>query len=631
MKKNEFLTRDDKNPLISPDEKPWKNTASFNGSPFKHKEKYGILYRAVGKCKKKGYPPELSTIGIAWSEDGANFENEKQAITPEKPWEKYGCEDPRITEIDGTYYIFYTAISKYPFTSEGIKAAVATTKDFKTFKKKLLTPFNSKAACLFPKKINGKFAMMLNVNSDKPPTKIVIRTFQKEEDMWNQNLWRNFYFSVDDYILKLQKDEKDHVEVGAPPIHTDKGWVLVYSYIKNYYTNKKKFTIETALLDLENPQEIKAKGKIPLLRTKEKYEKKGYVPNVVFPTGTLTINEELFVYYGGADTTVCRAKCKFSDLLNELTTNPALEVSPYVHNPILRENPAHYWEELAVLNPAAILIDGVVHLFYRASDKDEKSVIGYAKIKNGSEVFYRSKIPAYVPREDFESFGCEDPRVVKIEDKIYLTYTGYDGKKPGVCVSSLSIENLKKEKWGKWETPVFLSQKGVFDKNAAIIPKKIKGSYYVLHRVENSISLSKIPNLKFKTHQIKDYATIAEPRENSWDSIRIGISSPPIETDKGWLLLYHGISKKDGYYRVSAMLLDLENPEKVLSRLEKPILEPQYNPQREAVVRHVVFPCGAAVIDDTIYVYYGEDDKWVSVGTISLSKLMEKLTRKQKN
>ena len=627
--KNEFLTRDEKNPLISPDEKLWKNTASFNGSPFKYKGKYGILYRAAGKCRKKGYPPELSTIGIAWSTDGASFENEKQAIVPEEPWEKFGCEDPRITEISGTYYIFYTAISKHPFTSEGIKAAVAVTKDFKTFEKHLVTPFNAKAACLFPKKIKGKFIMILNINSDSPPTKIVIRTFEKEEDIWNQNLWRNFYFSADDHLLKLQKDEKDHVEVGAPPVYTDKGWVFVYSYIKNYFTEKKKFTIETALLDLENPQKIKAKGRTPLLKTKESYEKKGYVPNVVFPTGTLTINEEFFVYYGGADTTVCRAKCKFSDLMHHLTRHPVLEVTPYVNNPILRENPAHFWEELAVLNPAAVLIGGTVHLFYRASDKDEKSVIGYAKIKNGSEVFYRSKVPAYIPREEFESFGCEDPRVVKIEEKIYLTYTGYDGKKAGVCVSSLSIEDLKKENWDKWEKPVFLSQEKVFDKNAAIFPKKINGSYYVLHRVENSISLSKIPDLKFKPHQIKYFVHIAKPRENSWDSLRIGISSPPIETEKGWLLLYHGISKKDGYYRVGGMLLDLKDPQKVLSRLEKPILEPQYNPKREAVVRHVVFPCGAAVIGDLIYVYYGEDDKWVSVGTISFSKLMEELSTQQ--
>ena len=629
MKKEELLIRDENNPVISPDKtKSWKNIATFNGSPFRYKGKIGILYRCVGKCEKQGFPSEFSTIGISWSSDGINFEDEEQVIVPEFDWEKFGCEDPRVTQIGDTYYIFYTALSTHPFSSEGIKVALAKTKDFKTFEKHLITPFNAKAACLFPRKIDGKFVLMLNVNSDCPPTKIVVRMFDCEEDLWDEDLWRNFYFSVDDYTINLQKDESHHIEVGAPPVYTEKGWVLVYSYIKDYFTDRKKFTIEAALLDLENPQKVVSRCVTPLLKTKEDYEKKGYVPNIVFPTGTLLKDDTLLVYYGGADTRVCIAKIELKSLLKELVCNSLPEVVPYIHNPILEENPAHFWEELAVLNPATILIDDVVHLFYRASDKNEKSVIGYAKIRSGFEVFYRSKVPAYIPRKEFEKMGCEDPRVVEIEGRIYLTYTGFDGENAGVCVSSISVEDLKRENWENWESPVYLSEEGVFDKNAAVFPRKINEFYYVLHRVGDSISLSKIPNLDFKSHQIREFVHIAHPREESWDSLRIGISSPPIETEKGWLLLYHGISKKDNYYRVGAMLLDLENPEKVLSRLEEPILEPQYNPQRKAVVKHVVFPCGAVVIGDVLYIYYGEDDKWVSVGTICFSKLVRELVEK---
>ena len=106
-------------------------------------------------------------------------------IAPEEDWERFGCEDPRVTKIDDKYYIFYTALSVYPFAAEGIKVAVAVTKDFKKIEERhLVTPFNAKAMVLFPEKINGKYVALLTAHTDTPPVKICLgRVRQHRADL----------------------------------------------------------------------------------------------------------------------------------------------------------------------------------------------------------------------------------------------------------------------------------------------------------------------------------------------------------------------------------------------------------------------------------------------------------------
>src|SRR3989338_8825365 len=116
-----------------------------------------MLYRAESSERDfEGAYRSISTIGYANSTDGIHFENQKQLIKPEKPWEKFGCEDPRVTFLNDKYYIFYTPLSTYPFSAPGIRVGLAITKDFKTIEAKHpVTPFNAKAMALFPQKING--------------------------------------------------------------------------------------------------------------------------------------------------------------------------------------------------------------------------------------------------------------------------------------------------------------------------------------------------------------------------------------------------------------------------------------------------------------------------------------------
>jgi predicted GH43/DUF377 family glycosyl hydrolase len=172
----------------------WEMDATFNGCPIKEKNKIHIFYRAISNLQDiNSKKINLSTIGHAVSDDSLNYKNRELLIKPEFDWEQYGCEDPRVTKIDDTYYIFYTALSKFPFEPSGIKIGLAKTKDFKKIEKHLVTNFNSKAMALFPEKINGKICAILSADTDKPPTKIGLAFFEKETDIYSDDYWTKWY------------------------------------------------------------------------------------------------------------------------------------------------------------------------------------------------------------------------------------------------------------------------------------------------------------------------------------------------------------------------------------------------------------------------------------------------------
>jgi beta-1,2-mannobiose phosphorylase / 1,2-beta-oligomannan phosphorylase len=125
---------------------------------------------------------------------------------------------------------------------------------------------------LFPKKIAGKYAVVLTANTDIPPSKIAVAYFDREEQMWSPTYWKSWYSALDQNTIPLQRSLKDHVETGAPPIKTKHGWLLIYSYIKNYLSPPAVFGVEAVLLDLHDPQKIIARTEKPLLVPQEKYE-----------------------------------------------------------------------------------------------------------------------------------------------------------------------------------------------------------------------------------------------------------------------------------------------------------------------------------------------------------------------
>ncbi|MEK7584613.1 MAG: hypothetical protein AAB490_05185 [Patescibacteria group bacterium] len=619
---------------------PWMASAAFNGCVVKDGRTFHLVYRAVSAPGEfDGVYMERSTIGYAESADGVHFHGHRQLIAPQEEWERYGCEDPRVTEIDGSFYIFYTALGTYPFSAEGIKVAVAVTKDFKTIEeRRLVTPFNAKAMVLFPEKIHGKYAVLFTMHTDMPPARICVALAGRIEDLWSHSFWRRWSDSLNEHILYLQRSEKDHVEVGAPPVLTRNGWLIIYSYIQNYFSPPPVFGIEAVLVHRRNPLRILGRSHTPLMTPEFEYEKYGKVPNIVFPTGALVHRGQLRVYYGAADTTCCVATAPVVSIAQIVrgTKKPEADLHRFSGNPIIVPEPLHAWEAKAAFNPAAIYLGGKVHIVYRASSEDNTSVFGYASSKDGFSVDERLSDPIYAPRADFEAkkvpngnSGCEDPRITKIGNTLYMCYTAFNGvEPPRVALTSISVDDFLAHRWN-WTDPQLISPPGVDDKDAALFPKKIGGKFVILHRLGVSIWIDFVDRLTFGESKWLKGKILMNPRTGIADSSKIGIAGPPIATRRGWLLLYHGVARKDHDYRVKAVLLDLKDPTRVLARTQAPILAPEMSYEIEGQVNNVVFPCGSVVIRGRLFVYYGTADSRIGVATMRLRSLLDRLEREK--
>lgn len=328
-------------------------------------------------------------------------------------------------------------------------------------------------------------------------------------------------------------------------------------------------------------------------------------------------------------------------------------------NPILEPKPEHWWESKAVFNPGAIYENGKVHLVYRAIGDSDVSVLGYASSVDGFHIDERLPEPIYVPRESFEGAdliypvprypqrtyvpieeengyvsgggwgGCEDPRLTKIDDRVFMTYVAFDGySPPRVALTSIHISDFLAKNC-QWKKPVLISPPGVVDKNACILPERINSKYVIFHRIFPDILIDFVDDLDFdgKTGFLKGEFKI-RPRASYWDSRKVGAGAPPIKTKDGWLLIYHSVGERDpGRYKIGAMLLDLKDPTRVLYRSKGPILEPQMWYENEGWKSGVTYPGGAVVIKDRLLVYYGGADRVACVASAKLDRLLEQLIR----
>ncbi len=338
-------------------------------------------------------------------------------------------------------------------------------------------------------------------------------------------------------------------------------------------------------------------------------------------------------------------------------------------NPILEPQPNHWWESKAAFNPGAIYEQGKVHIIYRAIGDSDVSVFGYASSIDGFHVDERLDKPVYVPREPFEGAGlvyptvtnpqvtyvsaeddeegeeeedyvsggggwggCEDPRLTRIDDTVYMTYVAFDGySPPRVALTSIHINDFLARNW-QWKKPVLISPPGLIDKNACILPEKIGSKYVIFHRIYPDILIDFIDDLDFNgtTRWLKGEFKI-RPRATYWDSRKVGAGAPPIKTKDGWLLIYQAIDERDpGRYKMGAMLLDLQDPAMVLARSGEPILEPEAWYENEGWKSGVIYPCGAVVIRDRLLVYYGGADKVTCVASVKLDKILDQLAGKRR-
>lgn len=322
-----------------------------------------------------------------------------------------------------------------------------------------------------------------------------------------------------------------------------------------------------------------------------------------------------------------------------------LSLNKIKENPIIVPNKKNGWEAFNTFNPAAIYEGGKVHILYRAQGFDYVSVIGYASSNDGINIEKKLNEPIYFPKEPFEWAqtnnptqissqyvsgggygGIEDPRITRIDDKIYMTYVAFNGiDPPRVALTSIKVDDFLNQRW-MWEKAVLISPPGIVDKSAVIFPEKVKGKYVIMHRIFPNILIDFVDSLSFDgTYWLEGKYKI-RPRPNMWDSRKIGAGAPPIKTKDGWLLIYQSVDDRDdSKYLVGAMLLDLENPTKVLYRSKMPIIRPIEHYENNGFKAGVVYPCGAVVIDGTLFVYYGGADSYVCVATANLDEFLKQL------
>jgi predicted GH43/DUF377 family glycosyl hydrolase len=229
--------------------------------------------------------------------------------------------------------------------------------------------------------------------------------------------------------------------------------------------------------------------------------------------------------------------------------------------------------------------------------------------------------------------GTEDPRAIIMDDRMYLTFSAFqswDSVRMGV--TSIAVDDLKKNNW-KWTKPVFLSKEREVHKNWVLFPEKIKGKFGFLHSVSPKIEINYCENL--------NAVGVSEPlmqspqgarvlgRKGRWDTRMRGAGPSPIKTDKGWLLFYHATDheKLSHLYQIGAMLLDKDDPTKVIAQSPVPILTPNTNYEMEGTKPGVVYSCGATANNDKLNLYYGAADNFVCVATTSLSEFVNKLVR----
>jgi predicted GH43/DUF377 family glycosyl hydrolase len=328
-----------KNPILAPLGTGFEAKAVLNPGIVKKDGKVIMLYRAIGDLDTY-----ISSLGLAESENGIDFSrvSDIPAFSPGPTHIKGAIEDPRIVEMNGTFFITYVAVPQQVL--EGGKEPVhrdlplitsgglLTTTDFKTFEDEgVITPLNAddKDMVLFPEKIKGRYAMIhrpffwsqKGLHSPESEAYKIELPFEKEFLPAKPTAWLSYSEDLrhwtDHAIMHDLLEENDgKIGPGLPPIKTPRGWLLIYHHVE--VTEKGNiYSAKAALLDLEDPTKALARLPYSILYPEMPYETEGYVKNVVFPTGGFIENDTLFVYYGAGDSCICLATGSVEDLFRE--------------------------------------------------------------------------------------------------------------------------------------------------------------------------------------------------------------------------------------------------------------------------------------------------------------------------
>lgn len=255
------------------------------------------------ETKEYEYLTSISYIRIARSKDGRNFTiDDTAAVYPSNRHEEYGIEDPRVTKIDDTYYIYFSAVSRY-----GIGESMVKTQDFKTYTHcGMIFSAENKDVLLFPEKINGKYYAL-----SRPGLKSM-----GSLEVWMAESPDLYHWGNHQHLFGLRKDMWDSARIGggAVPFKTEQGWLELY----HGATADNRYCMGAILLDLENPRKVLARSEMPLVEPDADYEANGFFGGVVFSCGVIVRDDVITMYYGCADTSMAALELSLKEVLASL-------------------------------------------------------------------------------------------------------------------------------------------------------------------------------------------------------------------------------------------------------------------------------------------------------------------------
>jgi predicted GH43/DUF377 family glycosyl hydrolase len=325
--------------ILRPTQLPFENKAVLNPACIEADGITHMFYRGVNR-------QDISSIGYCQLKNNKVVNKlTRPILAPEFAYEKKGVEDPRITFLNGTYYLFYTA-----YDGKNALIAYATSKNLINFNKHgLISPKISydkaedifrqskikeryrmfeiyykekkgknillyeKDASLFPQKFKGKFALIHRI---LPGIQLI--SFKKFSDL-TESYWRHYLSHLGENVIidPMYWYESRNIGGGGPPIKTKAGWLIIYHAVEDLPVGKI-YHAGAALLDLNNPLKVIGRLKEPLFSPTAPWEKKGFVNNVVFPTAAIVKNNRLYIYYGAGDAVIGAKSVELKALLSAL-------------------------------------------------------------------------------------------------------------------------------------------------------------------------------------------------------------------------------------------------------------------------------------------------------------------------
>lgn len=337
-----------------------------------------------------------------------------------------------------------------------------------------------------------------------------------------------------------------------------------------------------------------------------------------------------------------------------------MRIQKYAENPIFTPNPKNAWESFCVLNPA-VVYDNKSNRFvmlYRAAGDDIKHKIrlGLAISEDGVHFIRQSDEPAFDALDYEPDGGCiEDPRMVEIGGRFYITYAAR-AFAPGRYWLPPEEHKAERSAWCKPQpddAPMFIKANHTVtylaytddfitykklgritdsrndDRDVVIFPRAVNGKYVRISRPE--INGEKSMYIAYSDDLIEwGERKLLYRATTEWEGVRLGAGCPPVETDEGWLLIYHGVDPQAEIYRVGVMLLDKNDPSKVLARTKSFVMEPEFDYETSGLYNGCVFPTGIVERDGVLYVYYGCADKYISLATVKTADVLAEL-RKSEN